>query len=93
MTKNSCTNGWLSPEGKFIECDGHGHIKAAFEKIGSPEETLEKRGWIKLSYRQWYGIKVNQRQLDFIFDWCHHNKLEIPEWVQQDAELLKENQS
>jgi hypothetical protein len=35
-------NGWIMPDGKYIECHFNDHIRCAEEDLGTKEEALEK---------------------------------------------------
>ena len=35
-------NGWILPDGRYVECAFHGHIKCAEDKLGMNEAELEK---------------------------------------------------
>lgn len=35
-------NGWILPDGRYIDCEWEGHIKCAKEKFGMRERELEK---------------------------------------------------
>jgi hypothetical protein len=70
-------NGWLSPDGRFYECDYTEHwttaedlvIESGYKcDIGDGELTLEKRGWVKRSDTEWYCPMKNptQSQLDVL---------------------------
>lgn len=41
-------NGWIMPDGRYIECKFEGHIKCAKEQLGLEERELEKTA-IKVS--------------------------------------------
>ncbi|MDD3487676.1 MAG: hypothetical protein PHF35_04885 [Candidatus Moranbacteria bacterium] len=55
-------NGWILPNGRYIECRYNEHIECAEEELGTTEKELEKTA-VKVSCMPmsvWYGIFPGQ---------------------------------
>lgn len=79
-------NGWIMPDGKFIECAFNGHIRCAEDRIGIKEQELEKiaikvqcmpsiyRSQLK-NYQPHFFTereKMTEEQLETIEKYCIH---------------------
>lgn len=84
--------GWLSPEGKFHECNYWGHIDLAYdlcEQLGFssenlPDEALADHGWIKCFYSVFdYKVQLYSNEEGLITEaqksFLRHNYEEFPE--------------
>lgn len=74
--------GWLSPDGRFFNCDYGGHsaearrIVGSIEKVDDVEKYLEDKGWAKILSGSWhnsiyavgmgYGKKITDKQLKML---------------------------
>jgi len=75
--------GWIAPTGDYFPCIYAGHSMAAVRIVAAgyalsghygAEDALEKAGWIHLSDGAYfYGREATRRQMDTLFDICHHN--------------------
>jgi len=75
-------NAWLSPDGQMHPCGLGEHQQWAI-KNGMNTRILD-RYWIKLSGGEWYGWhgkeRPTQSQINAIWDWHTHHKIELPNW-------------
>lgn len=95
--KERYADGWLSPEGDYWPCKPQGHLNLADYITNRDdykgEKLLESRGWVKVSMNKWFGdgsLRLTQKQMDFIFDWCRLNGVKYPpeciQYVIEDME-------
>jgi len=87
-------NGWVDREGRLFPCNYMEHILLG-QLLGSEEQALEKRGWVKITDYQTAPIPVPPRdvavyyskiqptdaQKKTVIDWCAKHKHKIPKWL------------
>lgn len=73
---------WIEPNGRWHKVEPWGHDQFASEYLGGGADShnLYDHGWIKLSDGAVFAKRanhgcwiVNQKQLDFLFDWYRAN--------------------
>ena len=78
-------NGWITPEGYFIEVPAGGHIRWAHD-FDTKETLLEEAGWLQVwnfesmfvknpKIRWDSNNKIIHAQYDTILMWCSSNKM------------------
>ena len=70
-------NAWINRKGKVYPVGVREHIDFAYD-MGTTEQLLEQKGWLKLSGRidlMWVK-SLSKRQIDFIFDYLVANGYE-----------------
>ncbi|MCK9588152.1 MAG: hypothetical protein M0Q93_02180 [Terrimicrobiaceae bacterium] len=92
-------NGWILPDGEYIECGHGGHIRCAEEKMGMKEEELEKIA-VKVTVMESIEDdpiflterkRMTQEQLRTIEKYCVHFRYRPPleYFYQQDLDDLE----
>lgn len=75
------SNGWLLPDGNFVECLEHGHIDIVIN-LADPYGR-EPPCWVKLAAGKWIvpSCSYSQAQIDYIWDWSQARKAPLPKWL------------
>lgn len=73
-------NGWLTPDGKFYNCEYISHIETILAlKLGLNSIKVEKLNWVKIQNGEAINAdRLNQKQIDLLFDWHFNRSDEIP---------------
>jgi hypothetical protein len=76
--------GWIDPKGKFYPCHLCEHIAIAEDVLKSDEQTLERKGYIKITGSIFSNEilifyfakgKPTQKQIDTVYNYCSQRNM------------------